>query len=295
MSTGLAAALTVGGVLVLAAGLWDMFRPLLHPTGQGVLSRMVMAGLWRFSRATGHRLLVVGPSGMLAVLLLWVLMQAMGWALIYLPHVPEGLVYSSGIDPADYSDAVESLYLSAVTLTTLGYGDVVPTDPWIRAVSPVEALTGFALLTAGLTWFTQIYRPLSRRRSLALELKALADTCFADQLGEIQPEIVTRVLDTLTTEVGRVRIDFAQHSEGFYFQEKDPALSLPHQVTYLLRLRDSAVHAPGSAVRSSGRRLSVAVCQLSTVLDDTFLHVGAPPEEVLTAYATQHGHHRSPA
>ncbi len=276
-----------GGVLVLA-GLQDMFRTLLHPTGQGKLSSAVLAGLWRLSRATKHRIGVVGPSAMLMVLLVWVLLQVCGWALVCLPHIPEGFTYSSGIDPGQYSDVVEVLYISAVNLTTLGYGDVVATDPWIRAVSPLEALTGFALLTAGLTWFTQVYAPLSRRRALALQLKGLADTGYADSLHDTDPVAVTRVLDTLGADVGMVVVDFAQHSEGFYFRESRPELSLAHQARYLLRLQAAAMQASEPAVRSSGGRLFVAVQQLSTALDEGFIHLGAEPARVLAAYAAQH-------
>ena len=132
---------------VVLLGLFDMYHSLMHPSGKGPLSARVLAAVWRLSRATGHRLgSAVGPAGMIAVVVLWVLLQGVGWALVYLPHVPGGFVYSSGVDPAEYPDAAEALYVSLVTLATLGFGDVVATDPWIRLASPLEALTGFALL-----------------------------------------------------------------------------------------------------------------------------------------------------
>lgn len=289
-------ALTVSGVVLLLLGLYDMFHTLLWPTGQGWLSSAVLAGSWRVSRAGGHRAgSAVGPAAMVAVILLWVALQTLGWALIYLPHVPDGFAYSAGIDPARYPDLAEAIYLSAVTLATLGFGDMVATHPGVRAVSPLQALTGFALLTAALTWFTQIYPPLSRRRALALGLKGLADSSYAETLQGVDPSIVTRVLDALAAQVTTVRIDFAHHSEGFYFQEQDPALSLARQGSYLLALRSAALGAPDAAVRSSGERLSVAIDQLSGVLDRSFLHVGPDPAQVFTAYATQHGHDPGPA
>ena len=51
--------LSVAGVLVILLGLRDMFHSLLHPKGQGGLSRGVLTGLWHshmgwlFDRA-GH-------------------------------------------------------------------------------------------------------------------------------------------------------------------------------------------------------------------------------------------------
>mgnify|MGYP002712886353 FL=1 len=180
--------LTALGIVVIVAGLMDMFHTLLHPSGQGRLSRLVLSTVWKVSKATGHRAgSAVGPAAMVAVVLLWVVLQAAGWALIYYPHVPGGFMYSSGIDAAAYPDAVEAVYVSVVTLSTLGYGDVVATDSWIRVAAPFEALTGFALLTAALTWFTQIYPPLMRRRALALEIKGLADADYAETIEEVEP------------------------------------------------------------------------------------------------------------
>jgi len=114
------------------------------------------------------------------VILSWVFLQGVGWALIYYPHMPGGFVYSSGVDPAEYPGFIEALCVSFVTLATLGYGDAVPVEPWIRLVSPFQALIGIALLTVAVTWFTQLYPPLSRRRALALESGRLADTSYAE-------------------------------------------------------------------------------------------------------------------
>lgn len=295
MSPVMGAALTVAGIAVLLIGLRDMFHTLLHPTGQGRLSRLVLSGIWKTSSATGHRLgSAVGPTAMVVVILLWVVLQVLGWALIYLPHVPDGFIYSPGVNPADYSDVMEAVYLSAVTLTTLGFGDMVATDAWVRMVPSAEALTGFALLTAALTWFTQITPPLSRRRALALELRALADIRYAETLDEAGPAVASRVLDTLAAEVDKVRIDFAQHSEGYYFQERNPNLSLARQLSSALRLQDAALASTDVVVRRSGQRLSMAIEQLSSELDKTFLHTGGGPAQVFAAYTSDHGHDPPP-
>lgn len=117
----------------MAVGLRDMYHTLLHPGGKGALSHAVPSVLWRISRATGHRFgAVLGPGAMRAVVLLWMLWQGTGWALLYLSHVPEGFLYSSGMEPARYNDFAEALYVSLVVLATPGSGDVVATDPWVR-------------------------------------------------------------------------------------------------------------------------------------------------------------------
>jgi hypothetical protein len=192
------------------------------------------------------------------------------------------------VNPVDYPDALDALYISLVTLATLGFGDVVATDPWVRLATPLEALTGFALLTAALTWFTQIYPPLSRRRSLALELKALSDVGYADGIAREDPVTVARVLDGLAAEVAKARIDFTQHGETYYFQEEDPDLSLARQLSYALELRDRAAASPSPEVCTSARRLGLALEQLGQKLREEFVSTGTTPEEVFAAYATDH-------
>lgn len=284
-------AVTIAGIVLIAAGLTDMFHTLLHPSGKGRLSRPVQAGVWKLSKATGHRVgSAVGPAAMTAVILLWVLLQGAGWALIYYPHIPAGFTYSPGIRAGDYADWAEALYISFVSLATLGFGDVVATAPWIRLASPLEALTGFALLTAALTWFTQIYPPLSRRRTLALELKILSDNDYAGTMATLSPESVSRLLDHLTAQVATVRIDFTQHAEGYYFQEQNPDLSLARQIRYALLLHDAAGTSSSADVRCSAARLAGALEQLGRKLRTEFLQAGDGLRETLAAYAEDHGH-----
>lgn len=284
---------TILGAGLIAGGLYDMYHSLLHPSGKGPLSSRVLSSAWKISRATGHRFgSSVGPVSMIAVVVLWVLLQGVGWALIYLPHVPDGFTYSSGVDPTNYPAPAGALYVSLVTLATLGFGDVVATDPWIRMATPLEALLGFALLTTALTWFTQAYPPLSRRRALALELKSLADVDYAERIGNEDPTTAARVLDGLTSDVMKTRIDFTQHTETYYFQEEDPQLSLARQLSYAVELRDRAVQANTAQLRTSARRLGGALEQLSTKLRSEFLPTGMTPEEIFRAYARDH--ERSP-
>lgn len=61
------------------------------------------------------------------------------WLLLHWPEAGRVL----GSDGPGILDAV---YLSAVTYTTVGYGDVTPTGP-IRFLAGTEALTGFVLIT----------------------------------------------------------------------------------------------------------------------------------------------------
>ena len=61
------------------------------------------------------------------------------WALLHLPDA--GAIVGVGTSPL-----LDAIYLSAVTFTTVGFGDLAPSGP-IRFVIGTEALLGFVLLT----------------------------------------------------------------------------------------------------------------------------------------------------
>ena len=73
----------------------------------------------------------------------------------------------------------DALYLSMVNLTSLGYGDIVPTGELLRFVGPIETLIGLGLLTAGISWILLLYRVLSEARSLSHEISLLLDAVDA--------------------------------------------------------------------------------------------------------------------
>lgn len=236
----------------------------------------------------GVALIAVGPAALVTVILLWVLLQGLGWGVIYYPHVPADFTYSDGIDSNTLPAFVEALYFSFVTLATLGFGDMVPSDSWVRWITPFHALTGFALLTGALTWFNQVYPPLLRRRALAQELSRLAEVDFQGRIPDLPTEPVCAQLTAVADRVEEVRIDFFQHSEGFYFREQSADLSLPRQLAGAVRLSEPGRVGSPAAVELGRRQLSVALERLAVTLDHQFLHRGGPPEQVFDAYLGEH-------
>lgn len=126
---------TANLLVVLATALTVALAVLAHYEGL----RWMSARLARLP-SVRRRKVLFGVYGiiLLHVLEIWVFGAAI-WLLLQLPHT--GAVV--GVASSEFLDAV---YLSAVTFTTVGFGDLAPVGA-VRFVSGTEALTGFILIT----------------------------------------------------------------------------------------------------------------------------------------------------
>jgi hypothetical protein len=280
----------VGAAIVLAV-LRDIFHTLGHPGAQGSLSRFILGAVWHVSRRSGGRgrlAGLAGPLAMMAVIGIWGALAVVGWALLYLPHVPQGFVSASG--PVEGDAVLEALYISMVTISTLGFGDVVPTSAWLRLANPLEALFGFALLTVAVSWILQIYPALTRRRVLAIHLTLLHQAGVAAALPHLNPVSAASLLDDLAAGIVGVRVDLSEYAETYYFREDEPGTSLAATLSYAARLGRIGLASKHAEVRLAGGYLTCAVDDLVGVLDNRFLHTGGALPELLEAYAADHGH-----
>jgi hypothetical protein len=284
---------TAIGVAVVLLALRDIFHTLWHPSGRGGFSRQVMAAVWRAGRPRRgrHRVSVLaGPLSMGFVVVTWVALVALGWTLVYWPHLAEGFVLGSNLGETARGGLLDALYLSMVTVATLGFGDIVPTDEWLRIAVPVEALLGFALLTAAVTWVLQIYPALTRRRALAVRLSLLARADAVRVLAEEEMAMTAPLLESLAGELVQARVDLKQYAETYYFRDGENAESLAATIGTAAGLARAAVASQRTDVRFAGRLLATALADLAQLLDEQFLRVGGSVDEVLAAYAADHGH-----
>ncbi|WP_432096873.1 potassium channel family protein [Streptomyces sp. bgisy100] len=279
----------LGAGLVMAA-LRDVFHTLWHPTRHGALSRHVMAALWKLSqrlpfrkRAAG----LAGPLAMVTVVAMWAGAVVVGWALIYWPHLPESFSFATGLEPDEHHGPVDALYISLVTVATLGLGDIAPTEPWLRIVAPLEALVGFALLTATVSWVLEIYPALGRRRAVALRLSQLQRNDPGPP--QLDSSLGARILDGLAERLAAVSVDLLQYAESYYFHEGYDRTSLAASILYADELAERGRSARNPEVRLAAALLTTALADLAAVLDERFLHCGGTPRDTFRAYATDHG------
>ena len=117
-----------------------------------------------------HRQLA-GPIGILGTVAVWAALAPwLGWALIYLPHMPQGFHFGSELRPEQSFDALAALDLSLVTVATLGFGDITQPSPHFGSWHRSRHCSVFVLLTAAIAWILQVYPALGRRRSVAKRL-----------------------------------------------------------------------------------------------------------------------------
>lgn len=279
----------VVGVVVIVLGLNEVFHTVLHPTGRGRLSHVVSSATWNLSSRLGRRgRTVAGPLAAVAVVALWATLQVAGWTLVYLPFVPEGFAYNPGIDPEAYPAIVEALYFSTVSMSTLGLGDVYAIEPWLRVVSPFQALIGFALLTAAVAWFLELYPGLGRRRALALRIALIREADTAGHLLDMESGTSSGLLDSITAELAQARVDLWQNAESYYFTEDDPEASLAAQLPYGMHLARLARRSHDRTVRNSGQMLEEAIDDYADVLRRRFMTRIEGTDATLREYARQH-------
>lgn len=284
--------LSAVGVVVILVALRDVFHTLWHPSGRGSISRLAAAAVWQTTRRVGSSRIsaLAGPFAMVVVVGVWTALLVVGWALVYGPHLPAGFAYDPGLEPAGRAVPLDALYLSLVTLATLGFGDIVPTSGWLRIAVPLQALIGFALLTAAVSWVLQVYPALRRRRILAIRLALLRRAGTARRLHALEGSVAAALLQDLADEVVGARVDLTEYSATYYFRDSDPSTSLAAMLSYAAELAAVGRTVISGEARLAADVLTCALDDFAVVLDGRFLRTGGATDEVLSSYAADHGH-----
>jgi hypothetical protein len=282
---------TVVGAGLILLMLADVFHTLLYPHGSGPVGRAIMRGFWLLSRKLrGRGSFIAAPLAMAAVIGAWASLAAIGWALLYLPHLPGGFVHGAGVPQR--ADFAEALYISLVTLSTVGFGEIVPAHPLLRLVVALQAVTGFGLLTATVSWILQTYPALNRRRALAHQLNLFREAAGPDGVASLEPRHAAGLLESMAENVASVSIDLLAFHETYYFREVEQRGSLPATIAYAQHLASEARRSDSRELQFAGRMLHAALDGLADVLRGKFGHSGTTSSDVFDSYELHHRHRR---
>ena len=293
MATPLAVLSTLAGLAIIGLAMRDVFDALFHPEGRGTFGRLISRAVWWLFRRPGpHPRLfpLAGPVALVAVIATWAAMLVVGWALVYLPSMPDDFQFAEGTQPK--GSLLEAFHISLVSLTTLGFGDVTPDTEALRLLVPLEGLVGFGLLSASISWLLLIYPVLARRRSLAYEISLLrhSEATTGHSIDEIDSQAAERLYAELTSRLVAVERDLVSFPISYYFAEEDPRFSLASSGSYLLQLagRGDAEGRP-EAVRLRASLLRQAIDDLATTTSARFHRdESGTTDQALRAYARDH-------
>ncbi|HTO87145.1 MAG TPA: potassium channel family protein [Thermoanaerobaculia bacterium] len=158
------------GLLLLLLVLWDAFETIVLPRRASFryrLTRLFYRATWPPFAAIGRRmrpgisrenfLSVFGPLSLILLLALWACTLVFGFALLQW-----GLGSHLSLPPGLEGFGAD-LYMSGTTFFTLGLGDVTPISTTARALTTVEAGTGFAFLALVIGYLPMLSQTFSRR------------------------------------------------------------------------------------------------------------------------------------
>ncbi len=287
--------LAVGSALIALIG-HDIFTVLFRPGADSRLSGTIARGVWTLLRPVGERsrtvLSLAGPLALSAVILFWATALILGWALIYMPHYPDEYVLAE--KTVAHAPFVGALHVSLTTITTLGSANVVAKPGWLQVLNPIEALIGFGMLTAAVSWLLQIYPVLSRRRALAYEIHLLVDTerRLGVDVPRLEPAIASQLYAELTSRLIGVERDIVKYPITYYFAETDRRFALSAALRDLDELAErGAFEEHDDAVRLRAAMLKEATDDLTHTVAERFLlgrrHAHDDP---LDAFARDHHH-----
>lgn len=259
-------AATSTGLAVLALLGVDAFITVLHAaSGAGPYTSVQNRVVWRAFRGLAKRLpwrdatlSVAAPAMALATPAAWIAMLTLGFALLYLPAIPQ----FGAQPPFEVAPWTAALYYSGYLSSTLGIGDITPSGSVWRLVAVVHSALGFALFSAAITYVISIYGRHTDDAGLALHIHNL----LREREGEPNacgPDVAR----TLAARLSTVNVAHRQFPILHYFHG-ERAVALPVQVGRLIEcIEGTPTGARSSAIQVLERAVEDYMDQMPFDLD----------------------------
>jgi hypothetical protein len=164
----------IGG-LVLAITLLDVFLTVLYArAGTGLLAPRLFRYVWLVFRALSGRrhtgiLSYCGPVQLVALVVMWAVLLALGAALIIHPGLGTGVKSSSGPTETDF---VTALLVGGSSMSIVSASDYGPTSPGYKLLFLFDSLVGMSVTSLTITYLMQVYTAVRSRNTLGLMLHA---------------------------------------------------------------------------------------------------------------------------
>ena len=246
----------IGGILCILVVLLDAFQTIILPrrvTGRLRLTRIfyIMTWMpWRFvavrirhPRKRETALSFYGPLSLIFLLVVWACGMVLGFSLVYCAL---GSPFNDSSRQIGY---LSDLYVSGTNFFTLGLGDVIPHNNVARALSTLEAGTGFGFLAVVMGYFPVLYGAFSRREvSISLlDARAGSPPTAAELMRRHSFEGAENALSSLLSEWERWSAELLESHISYpllcYFRSQHTNQSWISALTCILDT--SALHIAG--------------------------------------------------
>jgi hypothetical protein len=166
---------------------------------------------------------------------------------------------------------------------------------WLRFAMGTEAVMGFILLTASLSWALSIYPILEYRRSAAHRLSLLHHAHRSERIGvsSIPEQETEQLVIALATDITKIRNDLVQFSITYYFHEIDPQSAFPGALPLAIDIANRANRSEsGAPVRVAGIVLQGAIHDLLALLGAWFLDMQNETDDARLMHGFAEDHFR---
>jgi len=231
---------------------------------------------------------MAGPLALALIIIVWALLLAAGFALIYMAVPAAAYRVETGSDRPTHAFWT-ALYFSLEVMTTLGLGDIKPGPAWFRVLVTLHTLIGFALVSASVTWILLIFPALSRIRALATTATLLAEAGEKTGIPVIS-EGAAEMLAQLADGVTRFRVDLIHFPIVYYFRSESDAACMGRAIGLLDRFAcESRAQNCPERIRLIGTTLDIALDHAAEVLARFVEHADRSNRRtVFEAFARQH-------
>ena len=161
--------LTLLGALLIAVTIWDVFITVFSASGAGVLTDRFVRALWSTllwvhrRRAIHGLLALTDPFVLAASIALWYLLLGLGIYLLLVAHTGAVVHAQSG----ERATLLEQLYFVSTTISSLGYGDLIPSRLPFTLISTLATTLATTIITVALSYVLSVLNAAIDRRTLA--------------------------------------------------------------------------------------------------------------------------------
>lgn len=272
---------TAIGVLIVAVTVLDSLLTVLDSSGRSIFSTKVYRATWWIWRNIAKPLprplaqawLSLAVPLMIAFLIaLWIMGIVTGFALIFFGGLSFGDIVTGGGSQPSLSSAFR---LSWVTLSTIGFVEISPSNMAYSVTVALEALLGTVILTFSITYFLSIHRSILNYDRLVADLRhrmtskndaieTVAAHLYIDDMHGLE-----RWLERLHDGVVGMQQSLSRYPIVYFVRPKNAESSLPSTLQALGRVADSlSCFLPDNASASRSPALSALRNGMVDLVDD---------------------------